>query len=238
MEPIVSGTTTERMIRTLLIALLACGYSAWSLWDGYVAYPRANVESAIRDKIGAAVPSPVPAIDPTLTSLSVSERLRRTTAGDSSDGFGSASLSHGGKQYYFGHGGYVEAEAAGGRLTKAQWNDGPKHSAADLAFQRVIGFGLAPVGLVLLIQFVRALFTRAELSDAGLKLRGRALIPFDQIRSVRSSKPGVHEVVYEWNGRERVVRLDDFVLKAAPEMVRTIRERCGGVESGFSDAPR
>ena len=39
MEPIHSGTTLERILRTGLLTLLVLGSAGYFLWDGYVAYP-------------------------------------------------------------------------------------------------------------------------------------------------------------------------------------------------------
>ena len=52
MEPIHSGTTWERIIRTALLTFLVLGYAAYSLWDGYVAYPSVNVEAVFVGKLG------------------------------------------------------------------------------------------------------------------------------------------------------------------------------------------
>ena len=68
MQPIYSGATTERIVRTAVLVILILGYSAWSLRDGYVAYPRANVLAVLETQLGVTQPDPLPTIDPRLTA--------------------------------------------------------------------------------------------------------------------------------------------------------------------------
>jgi len=65
MEPIVSGTTTERIVRTALLALLFSVFSGMFFHDGLIAYPRENMEVVVK-ALGVAVPDPSPALSKTI----------------------------------------------------------------------------------------------------------------------------------------------------------------------------
>ena len=47
MQAIHSGTTTERLVRAVLLVIMLTGFAAWYLWDGHVGYPRANARALI-----------------------------------------------------------------------------------------------------------------------------------------------------------------------------------------------
>ena len=225
MKPIHSGPTTERIVRSALIATLVTIYSVWSLWDGFVAYPRRNVEAAIRGTIGGKLVDPPPAPNADLTR-GRAESL--AVAGGRSalhDRIGPPHLSIDEVDYYFGYGGYLRVETRGGHVVHTAWSGGPKYSAADLTAQRWIGLGLAPVALALLIRLWLVLTTRVSLTDAGLTVRGRPPIPLDAMSAVRpiaarsSRRYAIH---FETTGRSESVYLDDYEVAAAAAIVSAI----------------
>ncbi len=212
----------------MVLTILVCGYSAWSLWDGFVAYPRANVQSAVYNKIGTVDPKELPSSDPELTA----DRASEVHPGEPFDSvvsrFGQPALRHGDTVYYFGYGGFLAVELAGNRVANRQWTPGPQHRPVDLAIQKVIGMILAPVGLACLIQLLLVVTTRATLTDTGLKVRGNPLIPFEAITEVRplpDGKSGCFDLFYSLAGRSKVLRLDDYVLKQTSAIVQEICRR-------------
>jgi hypothetical protein len=237
MEPIHSGTTTGRILRNAALLLLVGGYSAWSLVDGYITYPKANVESAMRTQLGIEPPDPLPVINAQLTA----EKVTGIVAGDSLDAatsrFGVAPFRHDDAAYYFGRGGFARLQVVNGTVSQAEWLDGPDYSATDLFFQRAVGFILVPVTLLLILQFVRVMRTRASLTDEGLAVRGKPVIPFEAMTGIRTGRAarlptGVAVLDYELDDRAGSVRLDSYVVKEQPAILAAIRERKGFPGSG------
>lgn len=225
MDPITTRASTERKLRSMLLALLTLGYGAWSLWDGYVAYPRANVRSVVVDKLGlgdAAFPVVLPG-DP--TSGNPPELRAGALESDVVKRFGEPALRDGGSLYFFGHGGYLVVGTRAFHVTTAEWHSGPKHTAADLAFQRVLGFGLLPIGLFFLVQAARAVTSRATLSDAGLKWPGRRVIPWSDMIALHKPNAGPATLEYRDGDARRSLMLDPYLAKDADAFVAMIQTR-------------
>jgi hypothetical protein len=208
MQPIVSGTTTERIVRTALLLLLFGGLSVWSFLDGYIDYPRENVVKALEGK-GIEVPKPPPAVHKEITAEryevvfpressdrpavrgrdrgaeSLGKLLQRldvqspATLSTIVDRIGVQPFRYDDKAMFFGPGGFLQFTVAVDHVTSCGWTAGPEYTETDLFVQKCQAFGLAPVGLVLLFQLVRVLRTRVTLNDEGLTLRGKATVPFD-----------------------------------------------------------
>ncbi len=226
MQPIVSGTTTERIVRTSLLTLMVCGFSALSFKDGYYSYPRENVESVIKS-LGLDLPDPPPPINPELTDQSARALTiqRRQRVEQVISQVGGEPLTHGESVYFFGHGGFLRLEVDSGRVVKHEWIGGPKHDATSLLFQKIMGYALAPLGLLLLVQFVRVLTTKAALSSDGLKVRGRPLIPLDMIKGFQADrfrKKGFLDVEYAVDGKDGSIRLDEYVIKETRAIIEAI----------------
>jgi hypothetical protein len=230
MQPIISGTTTERIIRTALVTLLFGGYSAWSLWDGYVGYPQANVETALRDKIGVT-DATLPPIRDDLSARSPEDVEIGATQAQVIQRLGDPGLVHEGSLYYFGPAGYVAIKLQGGQVSEAAWVEGPAHGPSSIGFQKLIGFVMLPLGLGFLIHFGRVVITRATLTDEGLKVGGRSRVPWDAIKELREAGTGRYDVIFRHGDREGIVRLDDYILAKTPAMVEAIRERKGFAQS-------
>ena len=231
MQSIVSGTSTERVVRTLLLMLLIDGFTVAYLWDGYVGYARQNANELVRLH---GLPSD--AALPINSTLTASEGLRLAQAVKTGDGLsavtsvlGQPSLEHGGDAYFLGPGGWLKVPLTGGRDASAAWTNGSK-TESDQQWQRWIGYALAGGGLVVGVRLALVLATRLTLSDGGLQIRGRALIPFDAIIALRSDPSGPAgcvEVEYSLKGRSARLRLDVYVFKRLPDIVAAICERKG-----------
>jgi hypothetical protein len=93
------------------------------------------------------------------------------------------------------------------------------HSDTDLALQKVIGFGLVPV--CLLIVFRGLYGTRGEyrLSGNTLHVPGHPPVPVDAIRAIDQSKwdrKGIAYIEYELNGTTSRLKLDDYMYQREP----------------------
>jgi len=222
METIESGTTAGRLVRTALLTVMLGGYAGWSLFDGFVAYPRANVEAVLRTKLGMDAPDAAIMPSPHITARSIEGMERGTNVQQLDAALGQAAVEHDGLAYYFGQGGYVTVEWLGGSVETVAWTDGPMHSPASIGFQKLIGFALLPVVLVMLVQLVRVVRTRAVLSAEGLTIGRRSAIPLASIVGVVCAAPGRYDVTFTRGDKTTTIRLDDYVIAKAPEIVRAI----------------
>jgi hypothetical protein len=232
MEPIHSGTTAGRIGRTVLLVVLVCGYAVWSLVDGYVSWPRRNVESVLTTKLGLEIPDPLPVINPEITSERTSEIPEGERLDEAASRIGCEPFQHRTTAYCFGNGGFVQLETEGGLVKSREWVDGPNYPPTELRVQKIIGFGLLPVGLVCLIQLIRVLTTRVSLTEGGLKVRGRPLIPFEAMTGIRAGKDaglprGIAVLDYTIDDRASRVRLDNYVVKQQAAIVAVICEKKG-----------
>lgn len=231
MEPIHSGTTTERIVRTGLMVVLFGGFGIAYLMDGFGGYARKNAKQYVEDKLGLTA-DPLPEINPELTrarALGLKEKYPGRVPGllELTEEFGEPGLEHEGKAYFFGPGGVLWLDSQQSIDRPWGWDDG-SHTEMDLRMQQWIGYALSVLALVFIIHFVRVISTRATLSDEGLKLCGHPLIPFSGMRHLHSEhykKKGWVELEYE--GGKGTVQLDDYVIKGFKPIITEICQRCG-----------
>lgn len=237
MEPITSGTTIERIVRSALLALLVDAFAVAYLWDGYVGYARENGEELARllgvsaNAVSPAYRELTPARGRIIAELVAGGAMLSTVA----PALREPTIRHGGDDYYLGPAGWLQLGRDGTRITSAAWNDG-KRKESDQLWQRRIGYLLALFGVVVTIHLGRVLATRMTLSDDGLWVRGTPLIPWEAITDLRadpSGRSGRAELAYSFSGRTKVLRLDEYVYKSLPAILGAIRER-----KGFSNKPR
>ncbi|MFQ5414981.1 MAG: hypothetical protein ACE5E6_11035 [Phycisphaerae bacterium] len=230
MTPIESSTTTERIVRTLGLTVLFSVFSGWFIYDGYVRYPLANLKKAVESL--DPVPDELPPINESINQTMADEWIadvsqNRRTRSEIIARLGAPgweSPDH--KEIrYFGTRGVLGFAMFGDLVTQAVYEAGDKN---DLE-QKLLGFALLPVALGFVIQLVRVITTRVVLSDAGLKVRGRPVIPFDAMEAIDASryrKKGFVELSYTHGGRKKSVRLDDYVIRDFHPIIREICERC------------
>ena len=94
------------------------------------------------------------------------------------------------------------------------------HSDTDLALQKVIGFGLVPISL--LIAFRGLYGTRGEYRLSGgttLHVPGHPPVPLDAIRAIDQSKwdrKGIAYIDYELDRKTSRLKLDDYMYQREP----------------------
>jgi len=232
MQHIVSGTSTERVVRTLLLMLLIDGFTVAYLWDGYAGYARQNANELVR-LLGLTADADLP-IKSTLTESRAQQVAKGAKLGEEltsiTSVLGQPSLEHSGDAYFLGPGGWLKVQFTGNRIVNVSWMNGPK-TESDQQWQRWIGYALAVGGLIVAVRLAVVLTTRLTLSDEGL-LRGKQRIPLDAITALRadpSGRSGCVEIEYSLDGRLQRVRLDRYVFKRLPEIVSAICERKGFV---------
>jgi hypothetical protein len=231
MPTIISGTSTERIVRAAVAMFLVDAFTVAYLWDGYVGYARQNAASFVR-VLGLNADAP-PAVNPRVTAA-MGQRIAASAKhgdpfGDFHATLGEATHRTGDDVYYLGRGGWLHVRASGGRVAAATWTPGER-SESDQQWQRWIAYSLAVLGLVLTVHCARVVATRATLNDAGLRLGSGPLIPFDAMRGLRQDalrRAGCVELEYTVDGRTRSMRLEKYVYRELPALVTAICERRG-----------
>lgn len=233
MEPIVSGTTTERIVRTTLLAVLFSVGSAMFFRDGLSAYPRENMEVIVK-ALGAPLPDPPPVISKKIDASSATLAKPGDLVRDVLAKFDVEPFVHtadGGETLHilFGTGGHVLIRSRSSSISSVDWVAG-KHSASSLIVQLAIGAITGVVALIGLIHLVRVVTTSISLTEEGLKIRGKPLIPWDAMTGIdaeRYDKTGWLRLEYELSGRSGRLRLDNYWHKAFRPIIEAICERKG-----------
>ncbi len=242
MHPIISRTTTERIVRATLAALLINGFAIAFLWDGYVGYARKNMDQLVRS-LGLD-PDPWPVIDYKLTAAAgdqLARELREGTPAEKVEAqLGKPDLSHGDDLYYLGPGGHLLLHLDHASVKSVEWIDGI-HPETELAWQRWIGYALAVFGIATALQFLRVVTIRVSLTVDGLKVRGAQRIPFNAITGLRADTSGKGrgvKIEYSVEGRTGSVKLDDYVVKNLSAIVAAICEQTGFPDPHNPDGAR
>jgi len=230
MTPILSGTSTERILRSLLLSLLVDVFAVMFLYDGYVGYAQENAKqfASLLGLQTAAVPSP----NSQLSAARGEQIAQVARPGEPIDKIvaeiGPASHRQDGAAYFLGPGGWLQLDSDGNTIRDAKWVAAP-HTEADQKFQRWIGWILVVVGFAATINLGRVLATRAQLTDAGLQVTGRPLIPFESMTALRASTSSAEasELAYTHSGDSKTLRLDPYLYKKAGAISQAIAERKG-----------
>jgi hypothetical protein len=93
------------------------------------------------------------------------------------------------------------------------------HSDTDLALQKVIGFGLVPVSLLIVFRGLYGTRGEYRLSGDTLYVPGHPPVPLDAIRAIDQSKwdrKGIAYIDYELNGKTSRLKLDDYMYQREP----------------------
>jgi len=228
MTTIVSRSSRERIVRTLLLLIILSGFGAAYLWDGYIGYARANVAGLLRSQ----------GRDPKATTITLNLTAARgreiaelfesrSGGGDPVSALGPPSIEHEGDSYFVGPGGWLRARRENGRVVEIAWADAP-HTETDQLWQRWIGWTLGIAALAWSVHAVRVLRFRAVLSDGGLTIGGKKAIPFDAMTALRadpSRRINVFELEHRGGNATRTVTLNAYEIRELPAMIREICER-------------
>ena len=239
MQTIRSGTTLERIVRTTILTAVLVLYSAWSFWDGYYAWPlRENLPKMLQN---LAVPQPASweLINPAVTKDAFEGIKKGDAAADVDARLGEPVAREQDTVFYFGLGGAAKIILRRDKVTRMEWIDQGLRTEVDLLVQKVIGLITGILGLLMVLQLIRVLITRVELSDAGLKVNsqgglrfgGSPLVPLEDMTGLGTDdydRKGWVEVEYRLSdGREGTVSLNDYVHKAFPEIVEALCKHHG-----------
>lgn len=232
-EDVRSGTSVERMARSFALFALVAIFGGMFLYDGFIGYPRKNIETVFRQILGKEVPETLPPFTPNADERAA-ESIQSGAKIESVDQqLGQDYADDGNQRVYFGNGGYLQVEYAAGTVTRAIWTDGPEKSPVDLATQKALGIALGLVALFFFVQFLRVASTRASVTKEGLKLDRGPTIPFQQIMAV---KQGAHdgEFEIEWKNpagddahNTETIRLDRYKYARLTQIVDAVCLRAG-----------
>ncbi len=234
MQSIVSGSSTERVVRSVIIMLVVCGFCMAFFWDGYIGYPRENAKGLLKS-LGMKTDRPI-AINEELT-----ESLGREVVGTVSKGdryavvaqkLGEPTFERGDDAYFVGPSGYLAVRRQGAssvssaRIDDIVWVDGT-HSHVDLMVQLWLGYALGVFGLFTIFQLIRTTTNRVTLCDTGLTIRSRPAIAFESMREFKGTRGNVAVLLYSVGGQDRTVRLDPYDIKEAKAIVEAISAKLG-----------
>ncbi len=93
------------------------------------------------------------------------------------------------------------------------------HSDTDIRLQRIIGFGLLPLGFLMLFKAFYSGRGEYRLSGGVLHVPGHPPVPLDSIRSIDQSnwdRKGIVYLTYDAGAGERRLKLDDYVYERGP----------------------
>lgn len=229
MTPINSSTSTERILRSLLLCVLVDTFAIWFLYDGYIGYPRKNAEELA--KLLGLPAAQAPGISQELAAQrgrALAESLRAGQSLEKLSGeLGAPAVRQIDAAYFVGPGGWLKADLQGEFLASAKWYDGP-HTEADQSIQKLLGWLLVLGGLAAMFNLIRVLMTRALLAESGLQVTGRKPIPFEAMTGLRRfASSDLWVLEYQASGQSWTLRLDPYLYKQAQDIARAIAERKG-----------
>jgi hypothetical protein len=243
MQRIETGTTGERRIRAALFVIMFAAFGIWFAYDGWVKYPKQNLEWAVQSL--PERPSEMPVINPKVsrqTVITIEQQCRNDqktfTESDLEERLGEPAYvdPDTGTRYYIGPAILCKVRLNDGVLRYedlAQWDkafkadESRQHSEADIKNQRLFSIILAFVVLFGLIHLVRVLRTRVVVDDEGLLYNGTR-ITWDQMQALDIAvyrHKGWVDLEYARNGGSAKLRLDNYKIGAFRDVVTAIVER-------------
>ena len=238
MEPLVSGSTTERIIRTSLVTFLAAGAAGWCFYDAVRGYPMENLRRAVNDL--TPQPEATPAmINPKLTTQAAKELslppgafLKDLVARFGEPGWRGVNPQGKTEAHFFGPAGQliVTLNPGDGIIPPPRYEEAVFKREMDLTFQKWMGTVIAAIAAVLLVHWARVVFGRARMTAEGVQISGGPLVPFSALTELHAeqyARKGWLDVAYELNGQPGRLRLDDYKIKAFPAMIAEICRQKG-----------
>jgi len=241
-----SGVNRGTLIRFGLIFLMLVAFAAWFAWDGFVNYPRENLEAARQN-----FPEPtesLPVANPAVTAEQAEQFKRqienaqlpkfeevKAVWGEPAwlglDRSGEQKMPSGNRVAFFvGPYGWARVTIAGDSATTVEWHPAT-YGRFDVLVQKIIAAVLLTVALVVLVWIVKMATERYVLDDEGLVLPGVGRVQWDQMLELDASdfaKKGVIRLKYRDSaGGERQALLDENRIARFDEIVIALCEKKG-----------
>ncbi len=244
-----SGPTGERKVRTLLLFLMVAVFSAWFAYDGWVGYPRSNYNEHLgqltkeeRESVGELP------VYPTVNKAKWESGVKAVKEASASQRRSvlealfeaKPSYENAEAMYYFGPAYRVKVSLRDGFPGDPMIGSPATKSETSIEWQLYLGAVLAVVSVYLLWFVLRVVRTHLVLDDTGLTYSGRGPIRWDQMKQLdisRFADKGWVDLLYDDNGAEGRVRLDEYHLARFDDIIDEICERKGFENPLPVDAP-
>lgn len=240
-----SGPTTERKIRNTLLTIMLAVFSAWFAYDGWAGYPAKNHEEFLNQLPKAerekAKSGPV---YPRLIHKEVNgkdhwlEATREAIAkGGASSGRKEIESLFGGPPsyeaadawYYYGHAVQIKIAVTHGEPGSVQAQRSQKKDS-DIFTQKLLAGSLGALLLYSIWFVVNVSRTHLVLDEAGLAYRSVGPIRWEDMQALdisRFARKGWAELVYNDQGTQRRLRLDEYHLAKFDDVIDQICARKG-----------
>ncbi len=250
---IVSGLGKGTMSRLGFMFLLLTAFAVWFGYDGWVGYPRKNLEAALQSFPRPGLPTPIanPAVTEGSAKAVQAAADKKVTLDDLRKQWGepaylgpsakAAGPSTSQVAFFVGTYGWAEVALDGQTASKAEWRSGPK-VASDIGVQKLLGLGLAGGALIPLVLLLVQMSTRYRLDDEGLVLPKHGRITYDRMTSADFKdfdSKGIVRVHYrDTAGSDRTAVLDEEQIARFEDIVAALCEKKGwSVEVKSKDEP-
>ncbi len=250
---IVSGLGRRTVTRLGFMFLLLAAFAAWFGYDGWVGYPRKNLEAAQQSFPKSGLP--LPAASSAVTEDSAKDfaaaaadkkvtlvDLRKQWGDPAYLGPAAGEVSNKPVAFFVGTYGWAQVALDGETVDKVEWRSGPK-VASDIGVQRLLGLALAGGALIPLAMLLVQMTARYTLDDEGLVLPKHGRIPYDRMSGADFKDfdgKGIVRLNYrDAAGAERTAVLDEEQIARFEEIVAALCEKKGWsveVESGDEEA--
>lgn len=236
-----SGPTKERKVRTTLFVLLCAGMGGWFAYDGWIGYPEKNRQEHIEalpsaERAEAADAKTYPSV--TAKSLAgARDALKKIGVASQRKALtdlygGPPSFADNEAWYYFGPTYRVKVILKDGRPRRVI-GESTEKTLSEIRTQQWLAASLGVIAVVLLFVLMRVWRTHLVLDDQGLSFGRSRPIPWEDMKSLETDrflKKGWLDLVYQENGTDRRIRLDEYHLARFDEVIAAI---CA--QKGFED---
>jgi|CXWL01.1.fsa_nt_gi hypothetical protein len=231
-----SGPTGERKVRTLLMLLMVGVFAVWFAYDGWIGWPGANykehleqIPANLRKNVTLTISDRVKPgqLDKIKTIVRGFELKKQRT--ELTKLLGAPPVETPERWFFFGPCHRIEIILEDGRLVKAVDRDTAR-SDFSIWLQKALAVGLGVLTLFLIWFVARVRATRLVVDDDGLTINSVGPIPWDQMTALdisRFAKKGCVELVYNEQGAQRRVRLDEYHFDAFDDVIDAICARKG-----------
>ncbi len=230
-----SGTTKWWRNRHLMFLVMFLAFAAYFAYDGFYAWPRANVKWAAQ---AMGVPPETVQANPRVNTTAIRQvngGLKQKGAvdfealvGELKLQLGEPTLARENEYWWVGPAMYVEAAVRNGKpeLIVEQSKEYAESSIRD---QKWFALLLSVAAAVVFFKLMRVLRMRAVLDEGGLHYKGRD-VPWDAMTGLRTAdydRKGWVDLEYTAGGVTRSFRIDSFHIEKFDEIINAICERKG-----------
>jgi hypothetical protein len=246
MQRVETGTTGERQIRCLIFALMCTAFSAYFAYDGWIGYPKKNLEDA-KKNLPDRIPEEGIKTNPSVTVANIESLRAALAAGEPmtdtnlKERLGAPCWVQDTPQerYYIGPALFCKIKMAGNQVVSFdQVIENRDRSEKTIRGQKVFAVVVSVVVVIALIQLIRIVRTKVVLDDAGLTYNGK-LVSWDAMTALdteRYHEKGWVDLEYKAGDATDVRRIDNYKVKAFKEIVSAICERKGFASPFKSDS--